>query len=185
MTPSIFPEPPNSVNLIWPFFIGGMNGDKHLCIIWTSAKIHSSRLFCVARSHSSFPASPLLSGPKGAAVIVFRFAGAWAALFCVGVEAFVFGGAKCRRARTSGSRSEAQEKRALPDGFLIPLLFSRSSAICDVKKPNLIIRLGQVSELTRCCDSPVLFSFYVQITATPISLETLKKKKKKSLDQSS
>lgn len=78
-----------------------------------------------------------------------------------------------RRARTSRSRSGARVKRALPDGFLIPLLFSRSSAICDVKKPNLIIRSGQVSEFAHSCHSWGSFSGYFQITATQISLEWL------------
>lgn len=78
-----------------------------------------------------------------------------------------------RRALTSRSRSEARVKRALPDGFLIPLLFSRSSAICDVKKPNLIIRSGQVSEFAHSCHSWGSFPGYFQITATQIALECL------------
>ncbi len=46
-------------------------------------------------------------------------------------------------------RSDDEMNGALPDGFLILLMFSRSSAICDVKRPDLIvIRLGQMSELT-------------------------------------
>lgn len=75
-----------------------------------------------------------------------------------------------RRAWTSRSRSEAQVKRPLPDGFLIPLLFSRSSAICDVKKPNLIIRSWQMSALAQGC----LFPGYVHITATQVLLKTVK-----------
>lgn len=76
--------------------------------------------------------------------------------------AVCFGGAKYttrqkRQKKTSMSRSDAETTRALPDGFLIPLLFSRSSAICDVKKPNLIIRSGQMSELTHSCDNCILF----------------------------
>lgn len=89
---------------------------------------------------------------------------------------FVFQGVGCARAlhrslfwwskiynmteeakKTSASRSDAETTRALPDGFLIPLLFSRSSAICDVKKPNLIISSGQMSELTHSCDNCILF----------------------------
>lgn len=55
-------------------------------------------------------------------------------------------------------RSDSEIKRALPDGFPIIVMFSRSSAICDVKSPNRIIKSGQMSELTHCADNTVLFS---------------------------
>lgn len=57
-------------------------------------------------------------------------------------------------------------KRALPDGFLIPLLFSRSSAICNVKKPNLIVRSGQMLVLTHFS---VMTQFYFQTDSRNIS----------------
>lgn len=85
----------------------------------------------------------------------------------------LFGGVKhTRRQKTqkkkntkkkpSMSRSDADATRALPDGFFIPLLFSRSFAICDVKKPNLIVRSGQMSELTHSCHNRIFFSTCVQ-----------------------
>lgn len=67
-----------------------------------------------------------------------------------------------KKKKTSMSRSDADTTRALPDGFFIPLLFSRSFAICDVKKPNLIVRSGQMSELTNSCHNHIFFSTCVQ-----------------------
>lgn len=62
--------------------------------------------------------------------------------------------------------SDGEMKGALPDGFHIPLMFSRSSAICVVKRQNLIIRLGQMSELTQQCGNGGLFSDCVQKSST-------------------
>lgn len=62
-----------------------------------------------------------------------------------------------QKKKPSMSRSDADATRALPDGFFIPLLFSRSFAICDVKKPNLIVRSGQMSELTHSCHNRIFF----------------------------
>lgn len=63
--------------------------------------------------------------------------------------------------KTSMSRSDADMTRALPDGFFIPLLFSRSFAICDVKKPNLIVSRG------RCQSSQtaVITTFFFSLTS--------------------
>lgn len=125
-----------------PPVICGVKADKGLVYTRTAAKTHSSG-FIVQHIHiTSF--SLMVKG-----AIVCRHMWVWpryvrqggGVRFSVGQSA-----QRDRRARTSRSRSEARVKRALPDGFLIPLLFSRSSAICDVKKPNLIIRSGQVSE---------------------------------------
>lgn len=70
------------------------------------------------------------------------------------------------------SRSDADTTRALPDGFFIPLLFSRSFAICDVKKPNLIVRSGQMSELTNSCHNHIFF----QPASRNTPADSLKKK---------
>lgn len=136
-----------------PPVICGVKADKGLLYIWSAAKIHSSG-FIAQHIHRTALWFQLFFNGKGrhcisahAGVAALRTSGRRRP-FLVGQRA-----QRDRRARTSRSRSEARVKRALPDGFLIPLLFSRSSAICDVKKPNPITRSGQVSEFAHSCDS--------------------------------
>lgn len=81
-------------------------------------------------------------------VIQILSSGCW---LHVHYNAACFGGVKYTiqlKAINEHVRSDGEMKEALPDGFHILLMFSRSSAICDVKRPDLIIRLRQMSELT-------------------------------------
>lgn len=166
-----------------PPVIRGVKADKGLLYIRTAAKIHSSG-FIVQHIHiTALWFQPFFNG-KGRHCI-WAQAGVAAPCTSGRRRPFLVGQSARgdRRARTSRSRPEARVERALPDGFLIPLLFSRSSAICDVKKPNLITRWGQVSEFAHSCHSRGSFSGYVQITATQISLECLRKKKEMRMDR--
>lgn len=136
-----------------PPVIRGVKADKGLVYIRTAAKIHSSG-FIVQHVHTTALWFQLFFNGKGCHC-VSAHVGVAAVCTSGRRRPFLVGQSaqRDRRARTSRSRPEARVKRALPDGFLIPLLFSRSSAICDVKEPNLLIRSGQVSEFAHSCDS--------------------------------
>lgn len=141
-------------------------------------RIHSSDLI-VQHIHITALWFQLFFAGQRVPAVVFLFLWVWPRFVRQGGGVLFLVEQKAKgdgRAWTSRSRSGARVKRALPDGFLIPLLLSRSSAICDVKKPNLIIRPGQVSALAHSRDGPAVFPAYVHVTATQILLKTLKNK---------